>query len=106
MEGAGGGDTEREREGEREGEREREMALLVMCLSCHILHGIIEGIQNFPLISFCKNVLIRYVVKAPSLFHYYLLQAPTPGDNSTRTIIETPKYIQVVIYDHITRRKT
>merc|ERR1711963_1295069 len=33
-------------------------------------------------------------------------KAPTPGDNSTRTIVETPKCIQVVIYDHITRRKT
>jgi hypothetical protein len=29
-----------------------------------------------------------------------------PGDNSTRLEIETDKYIQVVIYDHITRRKT
>merc|ERR1711963_536638 len=33
-------------------------------------------------------------------------KAPTPGDNSTRTVVETPKCIQVVIYDHITRRKT
>merc|ERR1711963_1137167 len=33
-------------------------------------------------------------------------KAATPGDNSTRTIVETPKCIQVVIYDHITRRKT
>ncbi|PVD38424.1 hypothetical protein C0Q70_01039 [Pomacea canaliculata] len=33
-------------------------------------------------------------------------KALTPGDNSTRTVVETPKYIQVVIYDHITRRKT
>ena len=39
-------------------------------------------------------------------FLSHLFQAPTPGDNSTRTIIETPKYTQVVIYDHITRRKT
>lgn len=30
----------------------------------------------------------------------------TPGDNSTRTVIETSKYVQAVIYDHITRRKT
>lgn len=34
------------------------------------------------------------------------LQAQTPGDNSTRTPIETDQYIQIVIYDHITRRKT
>lgn len=33
-------------------------------------------------------------------------KAPTPGDNSTRTPIDTDQYIQVVIYDHITRRKT
>ncbi|KAF7257531.1 hypothetical protein EG68_04258 [Paragonimus skrjabini miyazakii] len=32
--------------------------------------------------------------------------APTPGDNSTRTVISTEKYLQAVIYDHITRRKT
>ncbi|KAA0197009.1 hypothetical protein FBUS_06195 [Fasciolopsis buskii] len=32
--------------------------------------------------------------------------APTPGDNSTRTVINTEKYLQAVIYDHITRRKT
>lgn len=38
---------------------------------------------------------------------------PSPGDNSTRMVItfdedcqEGPRYIQVVIYDHITRRKT
>lgn len=33
-------------------------------------------------------------------------KASSPGDNSTRNVIETTKYIQVVIYDHITRRKT
>ncbi|XP_048590233.1 uncharacterized protein LOC5501385 isoform X2 [Nematostella vectensis] len=33
-------------------------------------------------------------------------KAPTPGDNSARITIESKKYIQVVIYDHITRRKT
>ncbi|XP_011415615.1 cilia- and flagella-associated protein 299-like [Crassostrea angulata] len=33
-------------------------------------------------------------------------KAPNPGDNSYRYVIETPKYVQVVIYDHITRRKT
>ncbi|XP_002130845.1 cilia- and flagella-associated protein 299 [Ciona intestinalis] len=33
-------------------------------------------------------------------------KAATPGDNSTRTPIDTDQYIQVVIYDHITRRKT
>ncbi|KAG5454234.1 Cilia- and flagella-associated protein 299 [Clonorchis sinensis] len=31
---------------------------------------------------------------------------PTPGDNSTRTVVTTEKYLQAVIYDHITRRKT
>ncbi|XP_044135309.1 cilia- and flagella-associated protein 299 [Bufo gargarizans] len=30
----------------------------------------------------------------------------SPGDNSTRTPIQTSLYIQAVIYDHITRRKT
>ena len=33
-------------------------------------------------------------------------KAPTPGDNSTRLVVETSKYIQIVLYDHITRRKT
>ncbi|XP_075060656.1 cilia- and flagella-associated protein 299 [Mixophyes fleayi] len=30
----------------------------------------------------------------------------SPGDNSTRIPIQTDLYVQVVIYDHITRRKT
>jgi len=30
----------------------------------------------------------------------------SPGDNSTRVMLDSPKYIQIVIYDHITRRKT
>ncbi|XP_069482261.1 cilia- and flagella-associated protein 299 isoform X2 [Ambystoma mexicanum] len=30
----------------------------------------------------------------------------SPGDNTTRTPIQTDLYIQVVIYDHVTRRKT
>ncbi|KAK4473452.1 hypothetical protein MN116_002820 [Schistosoma mekongi] len=30
----------------------------------------------------------------------------SPGDNSKRITIETDKYLQVVIYDHITKRKT
>ncbi|XP_067860010.1 cilia- and flagella-associated protein 299 [Heptranchias perlo] len=30
----------------------------------------------------------------------------SPGDNTTRSLIETDLYVQVVIYDHITRRKT
>uniref|UniRef100_K3WH77 Cilia- and flagella-associated protein 299 n=1 Tax=Globisporangium ultimum (strain ATCC 200006 / CBS 805.95 / DAOM BR144) TaxID=431595 RepID=K3WH77_GLOUD len=29
-----------------------------------------------------------------------------PGDNSTRTEIKTKEYLQVVLYDHMTRRKT
>ena len=29
-----------------------------------------------------------------------------PGDNSTRTEISTKEYLQVVIYDHMTRRKS
>lgn len=29
-----------------------------------------------------------------------------PGDNSTRTEIDTQEYLQVVIYDHMTRRKS
>ncbi|CAG5121589.1 unnamed protein product [Candidula unifasciata] len=33
-------------------------------------------------------------------------KAPTPGDNSERHVINTNKYIQAVIYDHINRRKT
>ena len=29
-----------------------------------------------------------------------------PGDNSKRTPIATSEYMQVVIYDHMTRRKS
>jgi len=29
-----------------------------------------------------------------------------PGDNSRRIEIKTHEYLQVVIYDHVTRRKT
>ena len=30
----------------------------------------------------------------------------SPGDNSTRMVVSSPSYVQVVLYDHITRRKT
>jgi hypothetical protein len=30
---------------------------------------------------------------------------PNPGDNTTRTQVATKEHIQVVIYDHLTRRK-
>ncbi len=43
------------------------------------------------------------------LFYWNLffldLKTP-PGDNSTRFEISTPNYTQLVLYDHITRRKT
>ena len=29
-----------------------------------------------------------------------------PGDNSTRAEIQTREYMQIVIYDHMTRRKS
>ena len=32
-------------------------------------------------------------------------RAPTPGDNSNRTVLQTDEYTQVTIYDHVTRRK-
>lgn len=32
--------------------------------------------------------------------------AKAPGDNSTRTEIKTSEYLQVVLYDHMTRRKS
>nr|CCC53886.1 conserved hypothetical protein [Trypanosoma vivax Y486] len=32
-------------------------------------------------------------------------RALTPGDNSNRTVIQSPEYVQVTIYDHVTRRK-
>jgi hypothetical protein len=31
---------------------------------------------------------------------------PSPGDNTTRYVIKTEEHIQVVFYDHLTRRKT
>jgi hypothetical protein len=30
----------------------------------------------------------------------------SPGDNSTRTELETGEYTQVVLYDHVTRRRS
>ncbi|XP_065652219.1 cilia- and flagella-associated protein 299 isoform X4 [Hydra vulgaris] len=33
-------------------------------------------------------------------------KATSPGDNSSRISISSSKYIQVVLYDHVTRRKT
>lgn len=32
-------------------------------------------------------------------------RAPTPGDNSNRTVLVTGEYTQVTLYDHVTRRK-
>lgn len=32
--------------------------------------------------------------------------ALTPGDSSVRTVIATERYLQAVVYDHVTRRKT
>lgn len=32
-------------------------------------------------------------------------RATTPGDNSSRTVLKTDEYVQVTIYDHVTRRK-
>ncbi len=29
-----------------------------------------------------------------------------PGDNSTRTELATKEYVQVVLYDHVTRRRS
>lgn len=29
-----------------------------------------------------------------------------PGDNSTRTDVETSEYLQVVLFDHVTRRRS
>ena len=44
------------------------------------------------------NVLYQFL-------HLFSTQAVTPGDNTTRTQLSTIKYTQVVLYDHITRRK-
>jgi hypothetical protein len=32
--------------------------------------------------------------------------APTPGDGSARTELADPGYAQVVLYDHVTRRRS
>lgn len=32
-------------------------------------------------------------------------KAPTPGDNSNRTVMNCKDYLQVTLYDHVTRRK-
>ena len=32
--------------------------------------------------------------------------ATSPGDNSVRALIKSSRYLQVVLYDHVTRRKT
>ncbi|KAL7748573.1 hypothetical protein RI367_005984 [Sorochytrium milnesiophthora] len=33
-------------------------------------------------------------------------KSPSPGDNTARTEISSPEHIQIVAYDHLTRRKT
>lgn len=32
--------------------------------------------------------------------------ASAPGDNSTRTVLATREYLQAVLYDHVTRRRS
>ena len=54
----------------------------------------------------CTYVSAPIVLRLVAYKSTDLLQAPNPGDNSTRTILDSPKYTQIVIYDHITRRKT
>ena len=59
-------------------------------------------------VSVCLSVCLCVCLFFDCLFIHLSFppQALTPGDNSARIPIETAKYTQVVIYDHITRRKT
>lgn len=36
----------------------------------------------------------------------YLDPQMNPGDNTTRTELETEEHLQVVIFDHVTRRRS
>ena len=58
----------------------------------------------------CEIKYVQYTIKFKMVYfsnkqlHYS--QAPSPGDNSVRTVVESKRYLQAVLYDHITRRKT
>lgn len=48
----------------------------------------------------------RKIINAdPKVSYIYNIQG-IPGDNSTRTQITTNEYAQIIIYDHMTRRKS
>ena len=82
--------------------------VLSVCLSVCLLVSVCQ-FACFPVCqSVCLSVSLS-VCLSVCLSLIYLASSPqalTPGDNSARIPIETAKYTQVVIYDHITRRKT
>ena len=60
-------------------------------------HTVVMPFTYSYLLTLCNAIYIK---------HMFDFQASTPGDNTMRSAVQTTKYIQVVIYDHITRRKT
>lgn len=59
---------------------------------------------NYEVIADCTSGLIFKNKKDRKIINVDP-KAVTPGDNTTRTQLSTIKYTQVVLYDHITRRK-
>ncbi|XP_074084671.1 cilia- and flagella-associated protein 299 isoform X1 [Macrotis lagotis] len=66
--------------------------------------AILNSTPNYQVIAEnCNGLLFKYkrdrkIINVDPKVH--------PGDNSTRTPIQTDLYLQVVIYDHVSRRKT
>ncbi|XP_020844017.1 cilia- and flagella-associated protein 299 isoform X4 [Phascolarctos cinereus] len=66
--------------------------------------AILNSSPNYQVIAEnCDGLLFKYkrdrkIINVDPKVH--------PGDNSTRTPIQTDLYLQVVIYDHVSRRKT
>ncbi|XP_072479331.1 cilia- and flagella-associated protein 299 isoform X1 [Notamacropus eugenii] len=66
--------------------------------------AILNSSPNYQVIAEnCDGLLFKYkrdrkIINVDPKLH--------PGDNSTRTPIQTDLYLQVVIYDHVSRRKT
>ena len=55
----------------------------------------------------CVSVFIPCAMHDPYNLRHLLailcVQLESPGDNSTRTVLHTDEYMQVVFYDHVTR---
>jgi hypothetical protein len=57
--------------------------------------------QRRPSGAFAMLLLCSFHVAT----HIQPLQVDSPGDNTVRTTVDDPGYLQIVLYDHMTRRK-